>query len=473
MRARGEGGDGAPGSEESPELLLARVPGILLSILGYCFAVALPATIVSASYFGNSVSSLLVYRAADGWCDAGSEGIGVHCFGDFHVIRLALADPSVWDNRLQQPIPYPPVAMWPNVLADWADRIGLGVRGSMLLFLLALAVAALTPAAWAAWRLRRRFPSGVVVALVGAMTLPVFVVLDRGNNMAFALPPLLGYLIGLRWSTGVHRWIAPVCLVIVIMLRPQFVVVGLLLLVVGRWRDLILAGAASGLAMVGSFIVWDSRRWTSHLSEWFHNIGSFDQYQSLRTVYPSNISAPRSLVMLSESLNGFGGSLGDDVGDFVIQHTKLVTFLMLGITGALFVLSRTRLPIGPAIVIALTAAVIAPGVQHPYYLTIALLIAVVFLVPDAFHGLQGSRARFLPTRAGPLWICLVLVALVVSLVPVPFAAGPGRPSIGVELAGPLWLLVWSASIVICVVDVRPVRRARRGLGSTPGHGAAV
>ncbi|MBU3701571.1 MAG: hypothetical protein FGM58_05945, partial [Acidimicrobiia bacterium] len=218
--------------------VMERLPRITLSLLGYCFAVAVPAVIMSAAYFGNPVSWMISWLVREDFlCDAPTQGIGSHCFGDFYAVRAVLLEPSAWDNRIGG-IPYLPVAMWPNVLARKLEMLGLGTRGSLVFFLVLVVTAVLVPAIWAAWKLRHRFPPGVVFALAGGMTLPVFSIFDRANVTGFVVPLILAFIVTLRRGPA---WVAPVALIGIVMIRPQFLALGALLLVVGRWRHLLYA----------------------------------------------------------------------------------------------------------------------------------------------------------------------------------------------------------------------------------------
>lgn len=429
--------------------LMERLPRVVLSVLGYCFAFALPAVIVSAMYFRNPVSWMISWLVEENFlCDAPTQGIGVHCFGDFHSVRLTLEQPSPWDNRLGG-TPYLPLALWPVALALELTELGLGMQGALIVFLIAVVAAAMTPAIWAAWKLRHRFPTGVVVCLAGGMTWPVFSLFDRGNVTAFIVPLLLVFIITLRQGPA---WVAPTALVAIVMIRPQFLAIGALLLVVGRWRHLIYAVEGAIVAVPLSFIVWDSSNWVSNLRSWFDATSGWENFQSLQSNLPTNLAASRSLYRASGILNVLQDGFGDSVAEFVMNNARNIGILILLSTIAILFVGRSAVPLAPALVMILGASIIFSSPTYMYYLSVGLLVAAVLLVPDSLHHGPGDRLSFFPRRLRTLWLSVTLLTVVISLVPIPFALERGRQSIGLEAAGPIWLLAWLVSAIVILTD---------------------
>lgn len=416
--------------------------------MGYAFGLAVPALIVSASYFGNSVGWMLSFLVSDGWCEAPTQGIGIHCFGDFQFNRVVLADESIWNNRYGERIPYLPVAMWPSVAAHWLERLGLGVRGSLIVFLAVLGIAVLTPSIWAAWRLRGKYPAGMVVALAGGMSLPFFIVMDRGNNVGFAVPALLAFFLGLRRGP---RWVSPVCFVIAVLLRPQFIVVGLAFLLVRRWRDACYSLVGVTLAIPISFVIWGRSKWFHFMSDWFHNFSTYDQYQSLSKDFPVNLSAARTLVIISKPLNWLDGELGDRVGRFIAAHTSMISVSVVLLVTIAVLYYRDRLPFLVGVVLLLSTSILFPPVEYPYYLVIAPLLMVFFLVPSAFVERSVDQDNLVPHRLRGIWLFTLGMTFVLSMVPVPYAVLKGHQSVGLELAGPAWFGLWLFTLFTLLV----------------------
>lgn len=445
--------------------LTERLPRLTLTILGYGFAFALPAVIMSAAYFGNPVSWMLSWRVADGYCNAATEGIGNHCFSDFQVVRLVIAAPSAWDNQIGG-VPYLPIAMWPNVLVGkLAEFFGWDVPGSLIAFLVLVVAAAMVPAIYAAWKLRHRFPTGVVVALAGGMTWPVFSLFDRANVTAFTIPLILAFVVTLRRGPA---WVAPVALVGIVMIRPQFLALGALLLVVGRWRHLVYAVEGAAITLPLSFIAWDSSRWVDNIKAWLDATSGFDSFVSLDSYVPTNLAASRSLVRLSGVVGALDDGLGDSMARFVTDNARGIGILILLVTIGVLFLGRAAVPLAPGVVLALAASIIFSSPTFVYYLAIALIVVVVvFLVPGSLRLGPGDRLAFFPRNLRTLWLVVTMFTTVLSLVPIPFAIEKGRQSIGLESAGPAWLLVWVVSLVVIVLDVLAARAVKRPAAPPP------
>ncbi len=432
---------------------------LLLTVLGFGFAIALPAVIVSSSYFGHSVSYFLSYDVDDGWCNAATQGVGAHCFGDFQFVRLPLEDHSIW---LTEPnhvnFPYLPTALVVNVAAFWLQELGLGVRGSLIFYLTILAASVLTPSIWVATRVRKQFPAGVIVSFFGAMTLPFFTVLDRGNSMGFAVAPLLGFFVGLRRGP---RWFAPACLVVAVMFRPQFAILGLAFLVVGRWRDIIFSALGFLAIAATTFLVWPYGGPPGDFAWWRRSLEAFEGSASPTSFFPVNLSAARSVVLVLQPIKRLSPDLHSSLVAWVVAYRTLISLVVVGVVAVLFVWLRDRMPIIAAAVLLLVSAFIAPAVQFGYNLTLVLVLTALIAVPSGLFRVGEQSTSLFPRTLRRPWFVVVLLSILISLVPIPFARAPGHQSIGLEMAGPLWLLVWCFTIVCLVGDQIAVVRQRR------------
>lgn len=418
----------------------------IVSVLGYSFAVSVPALLISAAYFGNPVTWLLSFSVEDGWCNAATEGIGRHCFGDFQFNRLVLNQASVWRNQYQVNVPYLPVGLWPNWLSDAIGDIGMGVRGSLIVYLALLAIALITPAAWAAWRLRVQFPPGIILATTGFMTLPFFVVLDRGNNLGFAVPPLLGFFIGLRNGP---RWLSPACFVVASLLRPQYAVICLAFLVVNRSRDAVLSVLGFLISIPISFVLWSGLDWQHSMAGWFDDFTSFSDGQSPLAGYPTNLSASRTLVVAARSLNLFSSGAGDTAATYVSTHATAIGLLVVAVSALSILIGRRRSSILVCTTLLLAVSILAPGVVYPYYLQAALVLVALVLVwsSDSTDAKSSSSTSEEIADLPLAWRVSLIATLVVSLVPIPFAFSDGYQSIGLVFSGPMWFVLWLLSVI--------------------------
>ena len=109
-----------------------RLVGLL--ILGLVLAV--PLMWVSA-YFGVRPDESLSFWANDGWCDVVTQGVGVHCFGDYRVPVAAALSDAPWSGA-DAPIPYPAIGMVPYAIAGLLQKTSLGSDGALAMYLFAM-----------------------------------------------------------------------------------------------------------------------------------------------------------------------------------------------------------------------------------------------------------------------------------------------------------------------------------------------
>ena len=94
-----------PLGHEAPlaEMAVKKFLGVLT--LFYVFATSFG--ILLNSYFSLTNTETLILRANDGWCNSPTEGIGIHCFGDFSAaLKLNFATPWTFN-----PVAYPPLSL--------------------------------------------------------------------------------------------------------------------------------------------------------------------------------------------------------------------------------------------------------------------------------------------------------------------------------------------------------------------------
>lgn len=196
---------------------------------------------VLTQYFAiDAISSLLAFPYADCYLDWGTN-IGRHCFSDYayEVMFGMRANPwQPFEIILQPDIHqmavnnYPAAGTLPPLIFGWIGKLlGAPVIG-VLGYLLALAVAVLSPAVWAA-RGARGLERIVVFVACGAAAVPVWSVIDRANSVGFLAPIGLVFLIALvrqRWG------LATAMVVLAALLKPQFVVLAIVLFAVRQWR---------------------------------------------------------------------------------------------------------------------------------------------------------------------------------------------------------------------------------------------
>ena len=184
-------------ADQSPRTLLigtVLLVSVVSAVVGY----------VLTQYYSLDVISSLVSTPDDCILDWGPH-LGRHCFGDYQLPLSWGMRPNPW-----APYPlffppdyqpahnnYPAAAMLPQMIfglaGNWLHAPQLGLLG----YLLALTIAVLTPAVWAA-RGARGVERVVVFVVCGAAAIPAWMVIDRGNSVALLAPIGLVFLVALR-----------------------------------------------------------------------------------------------------------------------------------------------------------------------------------------------------------------------------------------------------------------------------------
>lgn len=211
---------------------------------------------VTGSYLQTDPFNLLSYVGSDGWCAPETEGIGVHCFGDFNQFL----EPGK-DGIAFSPISAPAFLVLNALLAQVSSRAVLiaflGVQFAMVS--VPLVVMARNSSR------RELIPDLFVYTL---LTLPALTLLDRGNILAWALPGLAAMAVGFL---GGNRRLFCVGLVIAAVVKPQFLVLAVVPLIRRDYRTAALASSMAAIATIATFLVFDApferfRYWISALA---------------------------------------------------------------------------------------------------------------------------------------------------------------------------------------------------------------
>lgn len=175
---------------------------LLIGTILLMSAVAAATSFVLTQYFSKDVITSLFYLRDD--CrDDMVKGVGRHCFTDYADLVALMQQPDPWHHYFVSSTGvYSAAALMPfrlfALLGSW-----LGVPQLVLFgYLIALTMAVLTPAFWAA-RGARGLERLVIFVACGAAAIPALVDVDRGNSTGFVVPIMLVFLIALcrqRWG---------------------------------------------------------------------------------------------------------------------------------------------------------------------------------------------------------------------------------------------------------------------------------
>ncbi|KUH75772.1 hypothetical protein AU184_15390 [Mycolicibacterium novocastrense] len=375
---------------------------ILLGTVLLVSAFSATTAYVLSQWFAVDVPASLLSVPEDCWLDWGI-GFGRHCFSDYALtVDTGLrANPWTypiflpWDSTQPFLIGYPAGGMLPGVIfgvpAQWLGAPQLG----LVLYLMALTLAVLLPAIWAA-KGTRGLERVVVFVALGAAAVPIWAVIDRGNTAGFLVPAALLFLIALRRQ----RWgLVAIAVILAALVKPMFAILVVALLAARQWRMAGLAVVGVGISNIAAYLLWP-RDFPSTIVQTIRNLSIDPSFESLISL--RNLSFGRALLVVPDMMK-FAQTGGELPDDYLAGARSLIGYAVaLLIMVALFVLGRRIPPVLVGIVLLATATLLPP-VVFSYYLVFALPVAAVIVRdpegPRAsgifdYLSVKGDRRRF-------------------------------------------------------------------------------
>lgn len=338
---------------------------------------------VIGSWIGNhyltvQVSEVLSADPFELCKQLGDEGIGNHCFLDYYEGAIA-------EN-------YPPASRAVFHPFTWLG----GVTGSALVglyaWLMVCAVALLSPLWWATRRQPTlRWPLLVLGVASSAFAGP----LDRGNSVALVVPFLLAFAVG---SLRAQPMLTVAGLVGAATIKPQYVALLMVPLVLGRWRDVVRSGV--GIAVVqGIGFALGSAGFSTEARQFLR--ASLNRSSEYAVFDSSNVSFSQTLHDVSRLFQGWMG-WGTRLTDFEYANRNIIVLLLLVATTGLAWLAARRRRSELVVIIGLVVASLSVGTTYYYYQCFVLVIAaLVIRDPRTADGRSGVldvvRRPALPT----------------------------------------------------------------------------
>jgi hypothetical protein len=425
----------------------------ILSLLAAGLALAVVSTWIYSSYFRFDVAGSLIWPGWDGYCVEGVQSLGVHCFSDFSqfLVLGESMDPEGSNPFIRN---YPPI----NRTIFWVFQmlaVYVGYGFSVGLYVAVSAACLLVPVLWAV-RGRSWTQQLLIVSLAGVATYPFLAAVDRGNNIAFAIPFVLLAVVGLQRDSGVLTLVG---IVGASQIKPQFGALVIALVVLRRFRLAVIVVVTGIAVFLASFVlVLLSRPALSPLQEFKDFIlytRFYDQYLPLDSAYPPNASFAHLVALAQQS-----------VGVSLLSETQLqyVVASVVGVFVVVVMWRGNRLPVGlwfPAVLMAIS---LTPAISFAYYLAGALVIVAL--------ALREPFASEIDSGPKPL-VILLTAAIVVSLTPLLIPLGGAEapvPVLGegvtISLLPRVAAVLWAAYLV--AVAVVSARRSAPAISVTDG-----
>jgi hypothetical protein len=374
---------------------------LLLGTVLLVSAVSAATGFVLAQYYAVDVFSSVVFVPEDCWLDWGTQ-IGRHCFGDYGWSLGVGMRPNPWE-------PYPLFLPWNDYQPDKNDYSAAGMVPQLLFglpahwlgaprlgligYLLALVIAVLSPAVWAA-RGARGLERVVVFVALGAAAIPAWAVIDRGNSVGLLAPIGLVFLVALcrqRWA------LVAVMAVLAALIKPQFAILAVALFAARQWR---LGGIALGGAVIANltaYLLWP-RDFPNTIVQSIHNAVHHGS-PGLRVAL-NNTSFGNGLLFIPDTIQRW--KLDHVPAGFLDGPRLMIGYVVLVVVVVCVVVLGRRIPPVMVGIVLLATAALFPALSYRYYLVFALPVAaLVARDPDGPPGsgifdrlgLVGGRRR--------------------------------------------------------------------------------
>lgn len=404
--------------------------------------VAIPLWWIVGNYLGLSVSSIISFKPDDGWCDPQTQGLGTHCFGDYYYPALRAGSPESWSENAPTHA-YTPSGMIPHVLGNFINGSGLS-RIGVAAYLVVLGISGLS-AALAAGLAQKRYPVPMVLFCLGVGTYPFLMALDRGNSVVLVVPALLWFARALfrdQW------WAVAGSIFVATLIRPQFLILVLVLLAVRKWKQGIVVAVSSLGFLLLSFALWPGD-WSANLLSWWRSVTRYTEAIPIDDSTTTNLSAAHAMALLADALAMLPGTLksvGDALTEILLQNPSLPgLFLLLCVVIGLTLFGRD-LPKPALLLVVLPLPALIPSVSFGYYSVFALVLGAALLTTPAHWFCRYSGAPLTASETdteSPSTItrAFVVFACVWTLVPLPISLAQGVNSAQSQSLGLVWLIV--------------------------------
>jgi hypothetical protein len=309
---------------------------------------------IAGSYFGLDIFYSRSFSGDDSWCDPLTQGMGVHCWGDYYSLTQAFTlnpeSPYLGPYKTS----YGPAGLLFVQFFHWVGEVSSQPRLGLTLYMI-LVIATI---GWSVWKASFGINIEKRLVLFSALTFfapPVIMVLDRGNTVAFLLPLMIWYFESL--VRGKYRQVA-VAIVVMSLIKPHFAILVLALFIFGR----IIIGAKAALAaaslnLLPFVFLWGSEFYV-YVNQWLLVFFGYQAYQDPENPFPTNISFSHSIIRLSSGVNdlkiidlssvvsGFqdnSGTFGFIVGVFVLLIVLLFRKILTQIQISILIISCVSL----------------------------------------------------------------------------------------------------------------------------------
>jgi hypothetical protein len=233
------------------------------------------------------------YSVEDGWCDPKKSGIGSHCFGDYFA-PLTATGSNPWGNGLN---PNPGLAM--NIFRSMNNLAVISTQRISLIAWLLIIISCLSlPLFHFLKYSSNTSEQKILISTIYTLSMPVISVLDRGNIIALTVPSVYLFMVNLGGLKTRHK----VALMFACLIKPQLIILSLLLTHRGRVKDLVKFVIIWIILFASSFLTFGDT-W-GNIQKYISGILDYSNYASRGKIYPVNLSLRNIFDITNQAIGG-------------------------------------------------------------------------------------------------------------------------------------------------------------------------
>jgi hypothetical protein len=270
-------------------------------------------------YLGYKRIEAISFMTDDGWCSPRTEGLGVHCFGDYYYPFSFLDSPNPWRG---QPNPYNAGSLIMYEIFQQISNFS-SPRIALSAFILILVGCLVFPIVHL-WKISHEINAteALQLLIIFLGCAPAIMAIDRGNTVLLTTPFLYLILRALIKGNAIEALSYGLVLVLI---KPQFVILGLVIAVSFGAKQL-LAWLISCSALVFLPFLYYYQSFPSNILDWVRQLKEFQNYGSSGTLNPVNMSLKSDLQVIVNILNV---TISEDVFTYAVYVIGVVALLYL------------------------------------------------------------------------------------------------------------------------------------------------
>jgi hypothetical protein len=316
---------------------------------------------ILGSYFGIDTYASRSIAGDDGWCTPETQGLGVHCWGDYYgpIILLGI-EPDPWSGPFN---PYPAAAFAPFVIAQTIGSLTGLTQAGLFIYLFAMAGSI----CWSVWLGTKNLESGSRILLFSALTFfspPVIMALDRGNSVGFAVPLLVWFFLSLKNHKKLQSIFAVAILTVI---KPHFILLVLFFIIRGGFKSAVGVIGLSGLINIIPFFLIGPQAFPANVMLWFTRTLSYQDYSSVTLQWPQNMSFSQGLYSTVYVISRVADANLDGSLSFIAANQGEFGLIVLGATVLGLALFRSSISDTHLGIVLVSLVAMTSGTSFYYY----------------------------------------------------------------------------------------------------------